>query len=225
MDSSFPRLTTATSKQRMATAGVRYDILKPLLDRALLLAMLPVIAPLTLVVYGFVRTTTPGRAFYSQERIGQDGAMFRIWKFRTMCEDAAEVLQAHLAASTEASEEWARTQKLAVDPRITKMGRLLRSFSLDELPQLWNVLAGQMSLVGPRPISDEEIRRYGACFDSYRRVKPGLTGMWQVSGRSRTTYDERVALDVRYVTRWSLQMDVAILVRTVRCVLTRDGAC
>ena len=225
--SAAPSFTTGSSAEvsPSGTAGRRHAMLKPLLDRALLLAMAPLLAPMALVVCGIVKLTSPGKALYSQQRIGRDGELFRIWKFRTMCENSAEVLQAHLATDAVAREEWARTQKLSKDPRITRAGRVLRSFSLDELPQVWNVLAGEMSLVGPRPISDGEIVRYGRRFDDYRRVKPGLTGIWQVSGRSRTTYEERVAMDARYVAQWSLRMDAAILLRTVRCVLTRDGAC
>ncbi|MGH9596725.1 MAG: sugar transferase, partial [Edaphobacter sp.] len=130
----------------------------------------------------------------------------------------------YLARHPEARAEWNGTHKLRNDPRITRIGNLLRRYSLDELPQLWNVLMGQMSLVGPRPIVAAEVEKYGDCFDCYCRVKPGLTGLWQVSGRSELSYDARVALDGEYVERWSLGRDVLILARTLSSVVNQDGA-
>jgi lipopolysaccharide/colanic/teichoic acid biosynthesis glycosyltransferase len=147
-----------------------------------------------------------------------------MWKFRTMCVNSAEVLEDYLARHPEAHAEWNQTHKLRRDPRITPLGALLRRYSLDELPQLWNVLMGQMSLVGPRPIVASEVEKYGDCFDCYCRVKPGLTGLWQVSGRSELSYDARVALDCEYVERWSLTKDLLILLRTFSSVVNQDGA-
>ncbi len=152
------------------------------------------------------------------------GAFFSMWKFRTMCVNSAEVLEQHLAEHPKARAEWNRTHKLRKDPRITRIGSFLRRYSLDELPQLWNVLAGQMSLVGPRPIVAAEVEKYGDCFDCYCRVQPGLTGLWQVSGRSSLSYDERVALDCQYVKQWSLSEDVKILTKTFSTVVNQDGA-
>ena len=142
-----------------------------------------------------------------------------------MVVDADRTLQAHLEQHPELQDEWARTYKLKDDPRITAIGRLLRSTSLDELPQWWNVLCGQMSLVGPRPIVDGEITRYGDYFSDYCRVAPGITGLWQVSGRNDTTYDKRVQLDTLYVQSWSPWLDLSLVISTVRCLLTREGAC
>jgi lipopolysaccharide/colanic/teichoic acid biosynthesis glycosyltransferase len=147
-----------------------------------------------------------------------------MWKFRTMCVNSAEVLEEYLAAHPVARKEWNKTHKLRHDPRITKIGSFLRRYSLDELPQFWNVLAGHMSLVGPRPIVAAEVEKYADCFECYCRVKPGLTGLWQVSGRSELDYDQRVALDCEYVNRWSLRRDMKILLKTAVVVLKQDGA-
>jgi lipopolysaccharide/colanic/teichoic acid biosynthesis glycosyltransferase len=145
-------------------------------------------------------------------------------KFRTMCVNSAEILEQHLAAHPKARAEWNGSHKLRKDPRVTRIGSFLRRYSLDELPQLWNVLAGQMSLVGPRPIVAAEVEKYGDCFDCYCSVKPGLTGLWQVSGRSALSYGERVALDCQYVEEWSLGKDVKILAKTFSSVVKQDGA-
>ena len=147
-----------------------------------------------------------------------------MWKFRTMCENSAEVLEEYLLRHPHARAEWSRTHKLRFDPRVTRVGRLMRQYSLDELPQLWNVFTGQMALVGPRPIVAAEVEKYAEGFRFYCRVKPGLTGLWQVSGRSELSYPQRVALDCDYVDRWSLRRDFIILVRTLRSVVNQDGA-
>lgn len=141
-----------------------------------------------------------------------------------MCVNSTEVLEDYLKIHPEARAEWYATRKLRVDPRVTPLGSFLRRFSLDELPQVWNVLGGTMSLVGPRPIVAAEVERYGEFFQFYCRVKPGLTGLWQVSGRSELTYDARVALDCQYVSRWSLFRDVLILMKTFTAVVHQDGA-
>jgi lipopolysaccharide/colanic/teichoic acid biosynthesis glycosyltransferase len=176
------------------------------------------------IVSALVVISSPGPVFYSHRRICKGGAFFSMWKFRTMCVNSAEVLEAYLAEHPEARAEWNRTHKLRHDPRITPIGSFLRRYSLDELPQLWNVLAGQMSLVGPRPIVAAEVEKYRDCFDCYCRVKPGLTGLWQVSGRSALSYDARVALDCEYVMRWSMSRDILILLKTFSSVVNQDGA-
>jgi lipopolysaccharide/colanic/teichoic acid biosynthesis glycosyltransferase len=168
--------------------------------------------------------SSPGPVFYSHRRIRKSGAFFSMWKFRTMCVNSAEVLEDHLASHPDAHAEWTETHKLRKDPRITPLGGFLRRYSLDELPQLWNVLVGQMSLVGPRPIVAAEVEKYGDCFDCYCRVKPGLTGLWQVSGRSALSYDLRVALDCDYVDHWSLSKDFIIMLKTFSSVVNQDGA-
>jgi lipopolysaccharide/colanic/teichoic acid biosynthesis glycosyltransferase len=171
-----------------------------------------------------VMISSPGPIFYSHRRIRRHGAFFSMWKFRTMCVNSAEVLEEYLSQNPNARAEWNRDHKLRHDPRITPIGSFLRRYSLDEFPQLWNVLAGHMSLVGPRPIVAAEVEKYGDSFECYCRVKPGLTGLWQVSGRSEVTYDERVALDCDYVNHWSLRRDLKILLKTFRAVLKQDGA-
>mgnify|MGYP000389195706 CR=1 FL=1 len=180
----------------------------------------PVLAGLALAV----RLDSPGPVLYRQTRIGRHGARFSAWKFRSMREDADKVLTSYLDSHPELRAEWQATHKLKDDPRVTRVGAFLRATSLDELPQIWNVLRGEMSLVGPRPIVDDEIVKYGDVFELYTLVRPGITGHWQVSGRSDTSYDERVEMDAHYIRNWSVWLDLVILVRTVGVVLRREGA-
>ncbi|MDZ4847960.1 MAG: undecaprenyl-phosphate galactose phosphotransferase WbaP [Pirellulaceae bacterium] len=185
-----------------------------------ILCLLPIFVMLAIAV----RCTSRGPIFYSQERIGRGGKAFRIWKFRSMVLDADQVLKSYLINNPKLQREWQRTQKLCVDPRITWIGKILRKTSLDELPQLWNVLSGTMSLVGPRPIIRSEMERYGDMFALYARATPGITGLWQVSGRNLTTYEERLRYDAFYVRNWSIWLDWYILLKTVRVVLFCEGA-
>ena len=187
---------------------------------AMIVVLAPVLAVLTLLV-----RADGGPAFYAHTRIGVNGRRFGCLKFRTMVTDADAVLARVLASDPAAAAEWAASRKLAHDPRITRVGRLLRRTSLDELPQLINVLRGQMSLVGPRPIVEAEIAHYGAAIELYYRIKPGITGLWQVNGRSSTSYPRRVEMDTLYVKNWALCHDITILARTVSAVLSRRGAC
>ncbi len=182
------------------------------------------LSPLLLGVALWIMLSEGGPVFYGHFRVGQDGRMFRCLKFRTMCLDAEVALQRVLASDPTAHAEWARDHKLENDPRITPIGRLLRRTSLDELPQLLNVLRGDMLLVGPRPITAEELARYGATRWHYLSVRPGITGLWQVNGRNRLSYEERVALDRHYVERRNLWLDIGILWCTVAAVLQGDGA-
>jgi Undecaprenyl-phosphate galactose phosphotransferase WbaP len=202
----------------------RYRVVKRIFDIMLVLISVPVLLPVFGIVSALVMLSSSGPIFYSHRRIRKGGAFFSMWKFRTMCVNSAEVMEEYLARHPEARAEWNLTHKLREDPRITPIGSFLRRYSLDELPQLWNVLTGQMSLVGPRPIVAAEVEKYGDCFDCYCRVKPGLTGLWQVSGRSELSYDARVALDCEYVERWSLTKDFLILLRTFSSVVNQDGA-
>ncbi|MFL6415460.1 MAG: sugar transferase, partial [Bryobacteraceae bacterium] len=153
------------------------------------------------------------------------GKLFAAWKFRSMVVNADEALSAHLTTHPEAKAEWELTHKLKDDPRVLPVGKWLRKCSLDELPQLWNVLRGDMSLVGPRPIIPEEISRYGDAAELYKSVRPGMTGLWQVSGRSNLCYEGRVSLDEYYVKNRSVWLDLHILFRTVPTLLFREGAC
>ena len=172
-----------------------------------------------------VKMADGGPILFAQTRIGRNGQRFKCLKFRTMVVDAEEALKTYFDRYPDARREWIETQKLRVDPRVTPIGRFLRKTSFDELPQLLNVLAGQMSLVGPRPIIEEEIPRYGDKILAYMTVRPGLTGLWQVSGRSNCSYEERVALDAKYISEWRLRSDFVILLRTVPVLLRQDGSC
>jgi exopolysaccharide production protein ExoY len=165
-----------------------------------------------------------GKVIYGHKRIGAYGRVFTCWKFRTMVPNADQVLARVLASDASARAEWEKDFKLKDDPRITRVGRILRTTSLDELPQLFNVLKGEMSLVGPRPIVADEIRRYGAAFHDYTRCRPGITGAWQVSGRNDVDYGTRVRLDQDYARHWSFLTDCTILLRTAVTVLKRSGA-
>ncbi len=180
--------------------------------------------PLLALLYLGVRLSSPGPVFYGQRRVGRDHTFFTAWKFRSMVTNAEEVLEEHLAKDPALRAEWERDRKLKRDPRVTRIGRIMRKTSLDELPQLWNVLSGQMSLVGPRPIVMAEVDRYGRRYQHYRRVTPGITGLWQVSGRNNTTYERRTEIDEYYVRNWSVAMDLYILYRTVKTVLFTEGA-
>ena len=185
----------------------------------LLLLLLPLFAYLAVKI-----RTDGGPVFFAHRRIGQQGRTFGCLKFRTMVPDAKQVLERLLKNDPAARAEWARDFKLKDDPRITPIGAFLRKTSLDELPQLWNVLKGEMSLVGPRPIVEDELDRYGEDIEYYLETKPGMTGLWQISGRNDTGYRERVYLDAWYAKNWSLWMDAVILITTVRVVLRNDGA-
>jgi len=162
--------------------------------------------------------------FYKHKRIGKDGKQFEIYKFRTMYQDADKVLNSYLEQHEDIKREWKTYHKLKNDVRITRVGDFLRRFSLDELPQLWNVLRGEMSLVGPRPIVQEESIHYGTAIKSYKLVKPGLTGLWQISGRNSIKFSQRVKLDEYYIYNWSIWMDIYILSRTLLSVIRGDGA-
>jgi undecaprenyl-phosphate galactose phosphotransferase len=186
----------------------------------LLLALSPVMACVAWVIW----RCDGAPIFFGHYRVGRDGRLFRCLKFRSMYRDADRMLAELLKSDPRARAEWERDQKLVNDPRITPMGRFLRKTSLDELPQLFNVLKGEMSLVGPRPVTVGELVRYGSSRWHYLSVQPGMTGLWQVSGRNNTTYDERVALDRRYVEARCLRLDISILFRTIKVVLTNDGA-
>ena len=183
------------------------------------------ISPFLLGIAIAIKVSSPGPAIYAHRRIGRNGAHFNCYKFRSMVSDSDKRLKEFLEANPEAAKEWEESHKLKHDPRVTKIGALLRKTSLDELPQLFNVIRGQMSLVGPRPIVDEEIIKYDVFFSDYTLVRPGMTGLWQTSGRSDTSYSRRVRLDAWYVRNWNIWLDISLLVKTVRVVLSsRSGA-
>ncbi|SLN34114.1 sugar transferase [Roseisalinus antarcticus] len=195
---------------------------KRFFDISLSIFLLP-LALLILAVLVIAARFSGGRPFYFQERIGRNGRVFRCYKVRTMVPNAENLIHELCEHDPEIAAEWARDRKLRNDPRITRLGRVLRKTSLDELPQLWNVLKGDMSLVGPRPVIAEELVYYGAAQESYLAVRPGVTGYWQVSGRNDVSYASRVQMDRVYVRRHSLAFDLAILVKTLGVVVNRTG--
>lgn len=214
------------AQQRLALGRTRPTggISKRALDVTVALSLLTVALPLMAMLYLMIRSTMGGPAIFAHKRLGHNGKTFNCYKFRTMVVDAEVRLREHLERNPEAAREWRETQKLRHDPRITRLGRILRRSSLDELPQLVNVLRGEMSCVGPRPIVPEELRHYGASIQEYFQARPGLTGAWQVSGRSRLGYADRVTLDTHYVRNWSMTNDFKILMKTAVVVMLIDEA-
>ncbi len=208
--------------QRLRFVGPK--IIKRCLDLAVSSLLLAALFPLLLLICIAIKITSNGPALFGHRRYGRDGRIFKALKFRTMVSNADQILDQHLRSHPELLAEWQRDHKLKNDPRITWVGRWLRRYSLDELPQLLNILVGQMSLVGPRPIVQSEIPRYADSYELYTRVTPGLTGLWQVSGRNNTTYQERVAFDEYYIRNWSIWMDMYIIGRTFQVVLLAHGA-
>lgn len=199
-------------------------IIKRTLELAILTAALPVLLPLLALLALVVALDGQGPVFFRQQRVGRGGMCFAILKFRTMRANADEMLRMRLDSDPAAAAEWRRHQKLRDDPRLTRTGRILRRLSLDELPQVWNILRGEMSLVGPRAIVEQELELYGERAHLYTAVVPGLTGLWQVSGRSHLSYDDRVRLDAYYVRNWSIWLDIAVLAKTPQAVIRTDGA-
>jgi len=208
-----------TQSEQMVTTHYNHAM-KLALDYVLALPGLLLIAPLFIFLAILVKLDSPGPVFHRRRVLGQDGRVFYAFKFRTMYVNGDEIL----ARYPKLRHELNKNYKLKCDPRVTRVGTFLRKFSLDELPQLLNVLARDMSLIGPRIIAPDELAKYGQYGETLMMVMPGLTGLWQVSGRSDTTYDERVALDMQYITQWSIWMDVKILLRTIPAVLKGDGA-
>ena len=198
--------------------------LKTIFDYVLTITGTIAISPILIVIALWIYKDSPGPVIFKHRRIGKNGKEFNCYKFRSMCVDAKERLEQLLQTNPETRAEWEKDFKLKNDPRITKSGAFLRKTSLDELPQIFNVLKGEMSLVGPRPIIRDEMIRYGEYIDDYLMVKPGITGMWQVSGRSDTGYKERVQLDSWYVRNWSVWLDLMLLWRTGKSVFSCKGA-
>jgi exopolysaccharide production protein ExoY len=223
MNCEVKMLTTETSQSfsfDSAATGAASRCLDLLIASLALLFFLPLLALIALAIKLF----DPGPVIFRHRRIGKDGQEFLCWKFRSMVVDAEARLDALLRANPSARHEWAETQKLTNDPRVTPLGRFLRKSSLDELPQLINVLKGDMSIVGPRPIVEAEAERYGHYFALYCLVRPGLTGLWQISGRSDVRYFERVLLDARYISSKSVMRDLKIIMLTVPSVLATRGS-
>jgi Undecaprenyl-phosphate galactose phosphotransferase WbaP len=216
------RVLALELRKNLLMAGPKFA--KRILDLVFSVLFLICLSPVLALIGLLIRLESPGKALYRQSRIGLDCEKFWVWKFRSMRTNSEEALANYLAKNPQAAEEWKRDHKLKKDPRVTRLGRILRKTSLDELPQLLNVVRGEMSLVGPRPIVDSEIQRYGNSFALYRQVIPGLTGLWQVSGRNERSYAERVELDTYYVRNWSPWLDIYLLARTIKVVVTGYGA-
>lgn len=193
-------------------------------DILVALAALVVLSPIFVLIMALVKFSDGGSAFYGHRRIGYNGMTFRCLKFRTMAENGDALLQHYLEQNPEAREEWRATRKLQDDPRVTVVGIVLRKLSLDELPQLINILKGEMSLVGPRPVVEDELELYEASAVYYLRSRPGLTGLWQVSGRNDVSYAARIAFDTHYVRNWSLASDLVIVARTIPAVCLSRGS-
>ncbi len=200
------------------------SVLRSGFDVAVTALIVLILAPLLVLLAFLIWAEDGGAVLFRHERVGRDGQMFHCLKFRSMAVNADELLRALLAEDEAARREWAADHKLRNDPRVTRIGRFLRATSLDELPQLFNVLRGEMSLVGPRPIVAQEVARYGGRYALYCACRPGLTGLWQVSGRNDVSYRRRVALDSWYARHRSLLLDLQILFRTVPAVLFRRGS-
>jgi exopolysaccharide production protein ExoY len=204
--------------------AVSHSRSKRAIDLVLAAGALVFLSPLMLMIALAIRLSDGGPILYRHARCGRDGRLFDCLKFRTMRTDAFERLEKLLASDPEAAAEWATFQKLRNDPRVTALGLLLRRTSLDELPQLFNILRGEMSVIGPRPITSGEIHRYGADYGWYTATRPGVLGLWQVNGRNTLTYEQRVAYDVAYVRTWTPALDVAILIKAIPVVLFGRGA-
>jgi exopolysaccharide production protein ExoY len=197
---------------------------KRIVDITIAASAIILLAPLLIICFVLTILTSPGPALFRHRRVGFNGRHFDCFKFRTMVTDAPDRLRQLLESDQIAAVEWAAHRKLRHDPRVTAIGSILRKSSLDELPQLFNVLRGDMSIVGPRPVTDEELVKYSSSVGAYLACRPGITGLWQVSGRSMTTYNKRIACDTFYARNWSMALDAKILIVTIPSVLLLDNA-
>ncbi|HTJ56929.1 MAG TPA: sugar transferase [Devosiaceae bacterium] len=211
----YDRPVTIPADRAWPVGGVTKRSLDILAASALIALLFPLMGCVAMLVL----STDRGPIFYAHERVGFKGRLFRCLKFRSMRVNSAVILEQYLAGNSSARLEWERDQKLRSDPRVTTVGRFVRKWSLDELPQLFNVLAGDMSIVGPRPVTERELSRYRSNAEFYLSSRPGITGLWQVSGRNNLSYDTRVALDALYVKSWSLLLDGKLLLKTFGVVL------
>lgn len=222
----FAALVAAERRRRRLVrirqgADAFYFLVKRAIDILLAAGLLLAFSPLIAVIALLVRLDSPGPVFFRRRVIGKDGRSFDMFKFRSMVTDADEILE----RDETLREEYSRNFKLSEDPRVTRLGVVLRKTSLDELPQLANVLLGTMTFVGPRPIHADEVVLYGPRVEQFKIVKPGITGLWQTSGRSETSYELRVRMDMQYIEQRCIAMDLSIILRTIPAVLTRRGAC
>ena len=216
---STAKAARAAAPQRPVGGGVKRTV-----DLAVALSAAILLLPLFVMIAVLIKLYDGGPVFYRHRRIGMNSKPFLCVKFRTMAVNGDDLLRKHLDASPTAALEWAQTRKLKVDPRITAVGAVLRRMSIDELPQVINIVRGEMSVVGPRPIASDEVTMYGKDAEYYFRARPGLTGAWQVSGRNDVSYSQRVALDRDYVQNWNLWHDIMIIAKTVPAVVWAKGA-
>ena len=197
---------------------------KRILDILIVLFFSPLWIPIMIILAFLTKITSKGPVFYGHKRIGKNHKEIKCWKFRSMCTNSQEILEQILATDPIRRAEWEKDRKFLDDPRVTKFGKILRKTSLDELPQIFNILKGDMSLVGPRPVTEPELIKYGKYQDYVLSVLPGLSGMWQISGRSDTGYEERISFDSYYIQNWSIWLDIWILLKTVWVVISGKGA-
>lgn len=201
-----------------------FPYFKTLFDFLFSLSLIFLLIPLFLLIIFILFFFTDSKVFFIHKRIGKNGKKFNLFKFSTMRHSRDKILSKYFQENPSQKIYWQKNQKLKNDPRVTKIGYFLREYSLDELPQIFNILKGNMSFIGPRPIVEDELQKYGNNFESYKLVKPGLSGLWQVSGRNNTSYDERIELDCKYIEKMSFFLDVKIFFKTFYVVLTRIGA-
>jgi lipopolysaccharide/colanic/teichoic acid biosynthesis glycosyltransferase len=213
-------VSSLSSETKVPRGGVSKRVFDVVVASTMLFFALPAMFFIVVIMF----STDRGPIFFGHERLGHGGKRFRCLKFRSMVVDSQRALERHLELFPQARAEWEATQKLRNDPRITPIGHFLRVTSLDELPQLINVIRGDMSLVGPRPIVQAEVARYASQIEAYAATRPGITGLWQVSGRSDVGYEQRVLLDSQYVQQWTFGGDILILLKTVKVVLARTGS-
>lgn len=214
-----PRETTSLWEEDLYREQIKRG-----LDVLLALLIFPLVLPILALLLLLIKLDSKGPAIFKSERIGKGGRRFAIYKLRTMCLNAEEKLQEILSSDEALLKEWVTDHKLRNDPRITRVGRIIRALSLDEIPQIFNVLKGEMSFVGPRPIVEAEIVKYGKDFRNYTQMRPGITGLWQVNGRNDTSYENRVAFDKKYVKEVTLAQDLLILLKTIPAALSKKGA-
>ncbi len=215
----------------MVGYDIRHELLNPMTQAFkrftdLVGALLALLFSLPILILAAIaiKLDSPGPVFFKQDRLGKGGMPFKMWKFRTMYSNAQQVLTETLAQNPSIKQEWDRFQKISNDPRVTRVGKFLRRFSLDELPQVFNVITGEMSLIGPRPFFKDQVDAYGDAYEYYLMVRPGMTGLWQVSGRNKTTFRERALWDKFYVRNWSVWLEIYIVIRTVWVVISAHGA-
>jgi bacterial sugar transferase family protein len=225
-NSTIDNVSVIKKEKTKTNKKIMYNFIKRTIDTIGALIGIVILIPATIIIYlaRKILKEDKGPLFYEQLRYGKNGKVFRLYKFRSMCIGADKKLKEYLENNEEARKEFEKTHKLQNDPRITKIGNFLRKTSLDELPQMINILRGDMSFVGPRPVVEKEVEEYGTNKDKFLSVRPGLTGYWQVNGRSNTTYEERMEMELYYVDNCSLWLDIKIFFKTFITVFKKEGA-